>query len=155
YVSSATWSPRRSASGRLARVSTTYRPNTELRTGTLSMANTALVGDTGDASEMAQADPSRTVLEPRNGSTTYGPEPKPQTPSVMPRSLGILRAPCIEAMSMQPPRPAVVLNSTRPKVSTKSRPRPCSKLLMADQTSPRLPKMLWIQVRTGRGVTVS
>ena len=97
--------------------------------------------------------PSRTLAEPKNGSTRYGPWLKPQTPSVVPKSFGILRAPLAEATSKQPPTPMVVLNRKRPSVLTKSWPRPCRKLLVPDQRSPTLLKMLWTQLRTGSGVT--
>src|SRR5690554_2241892 len=125
-----------------------YKPKMELRSGTLSMASTGVMADT----PTAVAAVSRTVLGPRMGNTMYGPDLSPHTPKVVPKSLLMRCAPCLEATSKQPPRPAVVLNSTRPVVLKKSCPRACKKLLAADQMSRKLLEILRIHDCAGWGV---
>ncbi|CFP58343.1 Uncharacterised protein [Bordetella pertussis] len=122
-----------------------------MRSGTLSIA--PMVAPWLPVQSPIRPTPSRRLLAPQIGSTRYGPWPKPQTPSVTPKSLGILRAPVVDATSKQPPIPMVVLNRKRPIVLTKSCPRPCRKLLVADHRSPTLLNILCTQLRTGCGVT--
>src|SRR3546814_4180822 len=71
------------ASSRPARVSTTYKPIMELRKGTLSISNTGVTGETPAANVPSVAVPSRTELEPSNGSTTRSEEHTSELQSLM------------------------------------------------------------------------
>ncbi|MNR27155.1 hypothetical protein D3C85_1444140 [compost metagenome] len=75
---------------------------------------------------------SRTVLGPNSGSTRYGPDGTPHTPSVWPKSSLYLGSPAGVAMSISPPMPSTLLMATRMVSSAARDGLPCSRLFAAE-----------------------
>jgi hypothetical protein len=104
-------------------------------------------------SSSGSATESRTVDGPSTGHTMYAPGPRPQRPSVWPKSSLCRSSPISLATSARPSRPNTEFEPKRIRSLSPSVMRPCMNRLAADQTSKMLLKKLVVAVRTGPGTT--
>ena len=97
--------------------------------------------------------PSRTLLGPRMGSTTYGPKSMPHTAIVWPKSSLCFGNPMSEATSISPSSPMVEFHTNRARSSIASRGLPWRSWFTAIHGSWRLAKKFVTAARAGVGMT--